>query len=74
MSRSHSLERTAHLLRSRPQRGVIGIAPQGWRGLVAGVIEQTAEAMRNLGATELLAAVGPMIHPECYAFRIVRPR
>ncbi len=48
--------------------GVIGVAHAGWRGLVAGVIEETVAAMRDLGARSVLAALGPCIHPECYAF------
>lgn len=48
--------------------GVIGVAHVGWRGLVAGVLEQTALAMRALGASEITAVVGPTIGPECYEF------
>jgi YfiH family protein len=48
--------------------GVIGVAHAGWKGLAAGVLERTAEAMRELGATHIEAALGPCIHPECYEF------
>jgi YfiH family protein len=48
--------------------GVIGVAHAGWRGLVAGVIEETVAAMRRLGALSVVAALGPCIHRECYAF------
>ena len=48
--------------------GVIGAAHAGWRGLLAGVIEAAVASMRRLGATEVAAALGPCIHPECYAF------
>ncbi len=48
--------------------GVIGVAHAGWRGLVAGVIPETVAAMRALGASRVLAALGPCIHAECYAF------
>lgn len=48
--------------------GVIGVAHAGWRGLVAGVIEETVTTMRSLGATTVWAALGPCVHPECYAF------
>jgi len=48
--------------------GVIGIAHAGWRGLRAGVIENTVRTMRDLGATDVLAAIGPCIGPECYEF------
>lgn len=48
--------------------GVIGVAHAGWRGLVAGVIGATVDAMRALGAGEIHAVVGPCIHPSCYSF------
>jgi YfiH family protein len=48
--------------------GVIGVAHAGWRGLVAGVLEETVAAMRGLGASSVYAALGPCIHAECYAF------
>jgi YfiH family protein len=48
--------------------GVIGVAHAGWRGLEAGVLERTVEAMGALGGGDLRAMVGPCIHAECYAF------
>jgi YfiH family protein len=48
--------------------GIVGVAHAGWRGLLAGVIEQTVDAMRDLGATRVVAARGPCIHAECYQF------
>jgi len=48
--------------------GVIGVAHAGWRGVVAGVLDATVEAMRDLGARQIDAALGPLIHPECYEF------
>ena len=48
--------------------GVIGVAHAGWRGLVAGVIGATVDAMSDLGATAIHAVVGPCIHVECYQF------
>src|SRR5579875_3709879 len=48
--------------------GVIGVAHAGWRGLEAGVIEATVEAMRRLGARRVSAVLGPCIRPECYEF------
>jgi hypothetical protein len=48
--------------------GVIGVAHAGWRGLVAGVVEETVAAMRTLGAGTVHAALGPCIRQECYAF------
>lgn len=48
--------------------GVVGIVHAGWRGLVAGVVEVAADAMRAVGATTIRGALGPCIHPECYEF------
>lgn len=43
--------------------GVVAAAHAGWRGLVAGVLESTIEAM---GAVATSAVVGPSIGPCCY--------
>jgi copper oxidase (laccase) domain-containing protein len=48
--------------------GVFAAVHAGWRGLGAGVIEAATEAMRALGASEVVGAVGPTIHAECYEF------
>ncbi len=48
--------------------GVLGVAHAGWRGLRAGVIESTVQAMRRLGATKVEAVLGPCIGPCCYPF------
>lgn len=48
--------------------GVIGAAHVGWRGLLAGVVENTVEAMLSLGASAVCAGLGPCIHACCYAF------
>ena len=47
---------------------VIGAAHAGWRGAVAGVVEATVAAMRNLGAApqRIVAAIGPAISVENY--------
>jgi YfiH family protein len=44
---------------------VVGAAHAGWRGLGAGVIEKTIEAMRVPGA-DVLAWLGPAIGPRAY--------
>ena len=49
--------------------GVVAAVHAGWAGVVAGVVERAVEAMRDLGATTVAAALGPCIHPECYEFR-----
>lgn len=48
--------------------GIVAVAHGGWRGLVEGVVERTAEEMRRLGASEIHAGLGPCIHPCCYSF------
>jgi hypothetical protein len=52
---------------SSPQ-GVVGVAHAGWRGLLAGVVEATVAAMRELGADEVVAVLGPCIRPHAYRF------
>jgi YfiH family protein len=54
------------LLLADPARGVIGAAHAGRLGLVAGVVPATVAAMRDLGAEELVAWVGPHICGRCY--------
>jgi YfiH family protein len=48
--------------------GVIGGAHAGWRGAVAGVLEETVFAMETLGAArrDVIAVVGPCIHQPSY--------
>ncbi|HJV74774.1 MAG TPA: peptidoglycan editing factor PgeF [Noviherbaspirillum sp.] len=45
---------------------VVGAAHAGWRGLAGGVLENTLESMRNAGAGEILAWLGPAIGPQCF--------
>jgi YfiH family protein len=48
--------------------GLHGAVHVGWRGLEAEVIAKAVEAMRGLGASEVVAGLGPTIHPCCYRF------
>jgi polyphenol oxidase len=48
--------------------GIVGAVHAGWRGLVAGVIEEAVAALRQAGATRVRAVLGPCIHPCCYEF------
>ncbi len=48
--------------------GVVGVAHAGWRGLVAGVVEAAVAAMRQAGAGEVRAVIGPCIRARCYEF------
>lgn len=50
--------------------GVVGVVHAGWRGLAAGVIPATLDAMRELGAGDIRAVLGPCIHAECYEFGV----
>lgn len=48
--------------------GVVGAVHAGWRGLVSGVLENAVGAMRDLGASEIKAWLGPCIRSRCYEF------
>jgi copper oxidase (laccase) domain-containing protein len=48
--------------------GIVGAVHAGWRGLLAGVVEEAVAAMSALGATQVVGALGPCIHSECYEF------
>ena len=54
------------LVLADPERGVIGAAHCGWRGLVAGIVANTVQAMRAAGAERIHAVVGPSICADCY--------
>jgi YfiH family protein len=46
--------------------GIVGAAHSGRQGLVVGVVEACVARMRELGATDLTAWVGPHICGSCY--------
>jgi YfiH family protein len=46
--------------------GAVGAAHAGWRGALAGVLEATVAAMREVGGVEITAAIGPCIHQASY--------
>ena len=52
--------------------GALGVAHAGWRGIVAGVIDQVVNGVRRAslaGATaDLRAVIGPLIRPSSYEF------
>ena len=58
----------APVLLADPEEGVIGAAHAGWKGALAGICEQTIEAMEALGAKRhnLIGAIGPAIQQESY--------
>lgn len=45
------------------QGRVVGAAHAGWRGLASGVLEKTVSRMRDAGAGDILAWMGPAIGP-----------
>ena len=48
--------------------GVAAAVHAGWRGLVAGVVDEAVDLMRALGAGSVFAALGPCVHPHGYEF------
>jgi YfiH family protein len=51
-----------------PRARVIGAAHAGWKGALGGVLENTVEAMEQLGAGRdgIVAAIGPLIRQHSY--------
>lgn len=45
---------------------VVGAAHAGWRGLANGVLENAVARMRDAGAGDILAWLGPAIGPSCF--------
>ncbi len=45
---------------------VIGAAHAGWKGARFGIIESTIKLMKDLGAKDISASVGPCIHQKSY--------
>lgn len=56
----------APVLFADPEAGVIGAAHSGWRGAFDGVLRETANAMRALGAQTIKATIGPCISQRSY--------
>jgi YfiH family protein len=56
------------LFKGRKKTGapVIGAAHAGWKGALGGVLENTVAAMRELGAEDISAAIGPCIARDSY--------
>jgi polyphenol oxidase len=48
--------------------GVHGAVHVGWRGLMAGILARAVGTLRDLGATTVVAGLGPCIGPCCYEF------
>lgn len=56
----------APVLFADPIAGVVAAAHAGWKGALAGVLENTVQKMRELGAAQIAAAIGPCIHRGSY--------
>ena len=54
------------VLLADPAAGVVAAAHAGRAGLVAGVLQQTLEAMARLGARGVTAVIGPAACGRCY--------
>jgi len=54
----------APVLLSTPDGSLVAAVHAGWRGVIARALPNTVDAMRTLGARELLAAIGPCIGPD----------
>lgn len=48
--------------------GAVGVAHAGWRGLVAGVVQNTVAALRECSDGPIVAHIGPCIRARCYEF------
>lgn len=56
----------APVLFADAKAGVIGAAHAGWKGALSGVLEATVAKMREAGAREISAAIGPTIQQASY--------
>ncbi len=54
------------LVLADPAAGVVGVAHCGRPGLAAGIVPATVARMRDLGATEVTAWIGPHVCGACY--------
>jgi polyphenol oxidase len=54
------------VLLAAPGQGVLGVAHAGRQGMAAAVVVRLVEAMRDLGARDIVARLGPSICPRCY--------
>jgi len=54
------------ILFADPNAKIIGAAHAGWKGAHSGILENTVEAMKRLGAKNISAAIGPTIGQASY--------
>ena len=48
------------------ENGIIGGAHAGWKGAFGGILENTVDEMKKLGAKNIVAAIGPTIRQASY--------
>jgi YfiH family protein len=54
------------VLLSTPTGDMVAAVHAGWRGAVSGILEATVQKMKDLGARQVVAALGPCIWQESY--------
>lgn len=54
------------VLLSTPTGDIVAAVHAGWRGAVAGIIEAAAQQMKEMGASQIIAALGPCIWQDSY--------
>lgn len=54
------------ILLSDEEHSIIGVVHAGWRGAKMDIVKQAVRAMKNLGAENIKAKVGPMIQQDSY--------
>jgi YfiH family protein len=54
------------VLLADPDAGVIGAAHAGWKGAISGVLDSVVRLMRERGARNIAAAIGPTIRQASY--------
>ncbi|MDX2074415.1 MAG: peptidoglycan editing factor PgeF [Alphaproteobacteria bacterium] len=54
------------VLFSDSKKYIIGAAHAGWKGAIGGVLEAVLQAMRELGAEDIIATIGPAIAQDSY--------
>ena len=56
----------APILLADRRKNIIAAVHAGWQGAFAGVIENTLRLMREKGAEDIIASIGPCIHQKSY--------
>ncbi|MES2895328.1 MAG: peptidoglycan editing factor PgeF [Pseudomonadota bacterium] len=56
----------APILFADPEARIVAAAHAGWKGALTGIVEATVARMRELGARQIVAVIGPCIGPASY--------